>query len=300
MQLLGAGQRFASRAAAGRVLQPLKVGLRSVRRRVRQARVATGCLTGLDFLWLEITRGCNLACAHCYADSGPDLPVSGRMSLGDWQAVLQASRTEGCRRVQFIGGEPTLHPGLPVLLEHAARVGFRYIEVFTNATHLSRELLQCFRRWGVRVASSFYSADPAVHDRITGHPGSFDKTVGGLRRLVEQRIPLRVGLIAVEREVAELRRAKRFLRSLGVRSIDTDGVRGIGRGRQLVPDTQPHLELCGACWQRKLSVDAEGRAYPCVFSRFACVGNVLDEELRSIVSGQALRAFRRWSYLEQA
>lgn len=25
----------------------------------------------LRFLWLEITGRCQLACAHCYADSGP-------------------------------------------------------------------------------------------------------------------------------------------------------------------------------------------------------------------------------------
>ena len=221
------------------------------------------------------------------------------MGLGDWQDVLEAARAMGCRRVQFIGGEPTLHPGLPALIEHARRIGFRQVEVFTNATHLPPGLLEVFKRSKVGVASSFYSADPSSHDRITGHRGSFDRTVAGLRSLIELKVPLRVGVIAVEQNPAQLREAKRFLRGLGVRRIETDRVRGIGRGQALVPDAQPLLELCGSCWQGKLSVDPDGYAYPCVFSRFAPVGNVLDERLPSILAGKALLAFRRQSYLEE-
>jgi len=300
MQLLGAGPGGAWQTVCGHWIgRPLSVGARLVTRRYRQLRMATGCLTGLQFLWLEVTRGCNLTCSHCYASSSPDLPVEGRMRLQDWRNVLDASRALGCRRVQFIGGEPTLYRGLTSLIEHAARRGFRQIEVFTNATHVTEELMQVFRRWRVGVASSFYSADAATHDRITRHPGSFERTVAGLKALVERKIPLRVGLIEVERDPAQLRRARRFLKNLGVNSIDTDRVRGIGRGRQLVPGARPSAELCGACWQGKLSVGADGGAYPCVFSRFAPVGNVLDEELPSILAGGALQAFRRQSYLEE-
>jgi MoaA/NifB/PqqE/SkfB family radical SAM enzyme len=299
MQFSGTGPGGAWRTQSGRLIsRPLSAGLRLVTRRLRQVRIASGCLRGLQFVWLEITRRCNLTCAHCYASSSPDIPLEGRMRLRDWRNVLDAARAVGCRRVQFIGGEPTLYPGLATLLEHSARSGFRQIEVFTNATQLGDELLHVLRRWRIRVASSFYSADAAAHDRITGHPGSFERTVGGLRALLAKKIPLRVGLIEVERDPAQLRRAKRFLKDLGVKSIDTDRVRGIGRGRQMVPGARPAAELCGYCWQGKLSVDADGRAYPCVFSRFVPVGNVLDEELPSILAGDALKSFRRQCYLE--
>src|SRR5713226_7179053 len=99
----------------------------------KKLRVRTGCLEGLNFLWLEITRRCNLTCEHCYASSGPGLPLIERMECADWCQVLDEARAVGCRRVQFIGGEPTVHPDLGRLLEHATRVGFRHCEVFTNA-----------------------------------------------------------------------------------------------------------------------------------------------------------------------
>jgi uncharacterized radical SAM superfamily Fe-S cluster-containing enzyme len=46
-----------------------------------------------------------------------------------------------CRGVQFIGGEPTMHPRLDDFVDHANRRGFAFIEVFTKATRLDKELL---------------------------------------------------------------------------------------------------------------------------------------------------------------
>lgn len=42
---------------------------------------------GITFLELEITGKCNLACEHCYADSGPR-GEHGRMAAEDWKRVI--------------------------------------------------------------------------------------------------------------------------------------------------------------------------------------------------------------------
>lgn len=263
----------------------------------KKLRVRTGCLEGLSYLWLEITRHCNLTCAHCYASSRPSLPVTERMKFADWCRVLDEARAVGCRRVQFIGGEPTVHPDLPRLLEHARRVGFRHCEVFTNATLLRDDLVHTFVRLGVFVHFSFYSFDPAVHDQITGRKGSFERTVEGLRELVRRRVRLAAGVIVLPQNAAHVKPTKRFLRTLGIKLVGTDRVRGVGRGERLVPNAQPYTELCGECWSGKLCIDANGDAHPCVFSRAVSVGNFLDEGLPNIVDGVRLCAFRREMFL---
>ena len=58
---------------------------------LKNLRVRCGCLDGLNFLWLEITRRCNLTCAHCYASSGPNLPLTERMHFADWCHVMDES-----------------------------------------------------------------------------------------------------------------------------------------------------------------------------------------------------------------
>jgi MoaA/NifB/PqqE/SkfB family radical SAM enzyme len=263
----------------------------------KKLRVRAGCLRGLSFLWLEITRRCNLACQHCYANSGPALPVTDRMQFADWCRVMEEARALGCRRVQFIGGEPTVHPDLKKLVEHAARVGFWHREVFTNATLLREDLAETFKRRRVLVHFSFYSFDPAVHDEITAQQGSFERTVEGIRMLVRRRVRAAAGIILLPENAAHLKRTRKFLRGLGVRWISTDRVRGVGRGERFVPGARPLDELCGACWSGKLCVDANGDAHPCVFSRGATVGNVLDDGLTIIVHGARLQTFRRNMFL---
>jgi MoaA/NifB/PqqE/SkfB family radical SAM enzyme len=76
----------------------------------------------LDFAWLEITGKCSLHCEHCYAESGP-MGTHGTMRTQDWHRIIDEIGTMGARSVQFIGGEPTLHPHLPAYVGHALEVG---------------------------------------------------------------------------------------------------------------------------------------------------------------------------------
>lgn len=270
----------------------------ALKKPMRRLRSHTGILNGLDFLWLEITRSCNLTCGHCYAGSSPKLPLFERMRFEDWRSALDEARGLGCRQVQFIGGEPTIHPDLPALIEHAYRRGFEYREVFTNATRIKDELVDVFARFGVRAAFSFYTTEAQVHDQITGHPGSFERTVDGVRRLAERGIPLRAALILPNGGGPSEETIKAYLNELGVASIGVDRVRGIGRGERLFDaGVRPETELCGQCWKGKLCIDANGDVYPCVFSRFAPVGNYLSDGIEKIVGGRELRAFRRSSFL---
>src|SRR5580692_1831179 len=90
----------------------------------------------LEFAWLELTNRCNLRCIHCYAQSGPLEGETDILSEEDYSLLLKQIHQLGCRKVQFIGGEPTLNKSLPYLIEKARLEGFEFVEVFTNLTHL--------------------------------------------------------------------------------------------------------------------------------------------------------------------
>src|SRR4051794_13348455 len=111
----------------------------------------------LDFIWLELTSRCNLRCIHCYAESSPSPEQTDVLSADNYFDLINAAASCGCRKIQFIGGEPTLVRELPEFIAYARRNGFEFIEVFTNATRISDQLLSCFVDNGVAVATSFYS-----------------------------------------------------------------------------------------------------------------------------------------------
>jgi MoaA/NifB/PqqE/SkfB family radical SAM enzyme len=247
---------------------------------------------GLGFLWLEITGRCNLTCSHCYADSRPSNPLIDRMATADWTRVLDQAAELGCRAVQFIGGEPTLHPSICDLIRHAYSNNFEMIEVFTNATGLRPEFIECVHKCEAQIATSFYSDDGAVHDRITTRSGSFLQTVRGIKSVIDAGIPIRVGLIEMVDNNGHTDRAKSFLSTLGVKNIGLDHARRIGRANASV-ELDPINELCGACWMGKLCVTPSGDTYPCIMARCQSVGSVLTHSVAEIISGTQLAAMRQ-------
>jgi MoaA/NifB/PqqE/SkfB family radical SAM enzyme len=47
-----------------------------------------------QFLWLDLTRKCQLSCVHCYNASGPD-GTHGTMTREDWVNVLGKAADSG-------------------------------------------------------------------------------------------------------------------------------------------------------------------------------------------------------------
>jgi len=178
------------------------------------------------------------------------------------------------------------------MISFAAVLNYRFIEVFSNATTLDAALLQFFSEKGVRIATSFYSDSPDIHESITKQKGSFARTVAGLKRALSMGVPVRAGIIEMAANSGHVERAQAYLRNLGVTEINVDHQREVGRGvRKSDRSAGSFEELCGECWKGKLCVTSMGRTYPCVFSRFIDLGDS-GEGLSRILSGHRLLGFR--------
>jgi MoaA/NifB/PqqE/SkfB family radical SAM enzyme len=146
----------------------------------------------------------------------------------------------------------------------------------------------------VHVATSFYSDDPATHERITHGKRSWNRTVDGIRAVLDAGLPLRVGVIETDQNIGHGGRAMDFVRGLGVKEVRIDRQRQVGRSEivELGPKTEHFEELCGQCWKGRLCVTASGETYPCVFSRATPLGDV-KLGLAQITQSSRLRAFRK-------
>lgn len=237
----------------------------------------------LSFVWLEITGKCQLRCEHCYADSGPN-GAHGPMARWEWFRVLDQTAALGVSMVQFIGGEPTLHPELPRLVDHALDRGMD-VEVFSNLVHVSANLWDTFARPRVRLATSYYADGADEHQAITKRRGSYARTRANIIEALRRSIPLRAGIIHV-RDGQPVEQARSELANLGVVDVHTDRLRQVGRGaRDQVPDSS---QLCGHCAQGVLAVSPSGDVWPCVFARWMPLGNVRTTSLAEIVAGPAV------------
>ena len=252
----------------------------------------------LNFLWLELTNRCNLQCIHCYTEFGPHTGGGDILTPENYEDLMSEAHGLGCKKIQFIGGEPQLNPQFKRLLRFSTEVGFDFIEVFSNLTKLDEETLEISVENGVHFATSVYSDDPAAHDRITTVPGSHRRTIGNLRRLVDRGVPARAAIISMDNDGEATERTGQFLRGLGasVGGNRSTEVREFGRGQEVVGKSESMDRLCGHCWNGNLAVAPNGNAMPCVMARQWPVGNVLENSLGDILNGDALRATRRQIY----
>ena len=249
-------------------------------------------MTDLRFAWLEITGKCQLSCTHCYAESGPR-GDEGVLGTRDWFRIIDDVAELGAHSIQFIGGEPTLHPDLPEFVGRALTAGLG-VEVFSNLVHIGPRLWDTFSRPGVRLATSYYSDEASQHEAITRRRGSHARTRANIAEALSRDIPLRAGVIDVSTSDRIGRQrthaAQADLSSLGVADVGVDRLRRIGRGANASPapdqpGSEPGLDqLCGRCGHGAVAISSSGDVWPCVFARRIQLGNILDTDLATILS----------------
>jgi radical SAM protein with 4Fe4S-binding SPASM domain len=138
---------------------------------------------------IELTSRCNERCVHCY--------IPHENKIGDIDPMLFYNTLEQCRdmgilAITFSGGEPMLHPNFIEFLQKAKEYDFS-INILSNLTLLNDEIIaemKANRLSSVQV--SLYSMDSDIHDSITQHPGSFQKTRDAILTLIKNDIPLQI------------------------------------------------------------------------------------------------------------
>ena len=193
--------------------------------------IADGLIGGR--LWFYTNYHCNLRCAYCLTESAPGVR---RRELGHAEVVecAREARGLGFRSLGVTGGEPFVLDYMPELL--AALGAELPTIVLSNATVFNARRLRRLEPLAdlpVQVQVSLDHADPEANDELRG-PGSFQKVVAAVPRLIERGIGVRISTTLADPEAAdpeEMERLCELHRALGI-SDDDHVVRPIaGRGR---------------------------------------------------------------------
>lgn len=151
-----------------------------------------------NFLILNVTSGCNLACKYCFANT-----VQGRSAMSFDTArqaidnMLGQSPEEEAYSIYFFGGEPLLKTNLVRKIteyayseiEERREKKIRFL-LNTNATLIDEEAIALFKEFDFKVTVSI-DGPMAIHDagRVDHKgKGSFLRVMEGVRALKELRI----------------------------------------------------------------------------------------------------------------
>ncbi|HQI05250.1 MAG TPA: radical SAM protein [bacterium] len=132
-------------------------------------------------LELEITDLCNEKCLHCYHSEKKEEGIL--KDLDKLDGMLAEFGDLGFLHIVITGGEPLLHPDFKAICTLAQK--HRYlISIKTNGTLIDDDTAHFFKELKPKtVEISLYSADRYEHDHITQIPGSFEKSINGLKKL---------------------------------------------------------------------------------------------------------------------
>ncbi len=84
----------------------------------------------------HLLRACNAHCRYCFAGF-PETPK--RLSTSDAIEVMRRVRDGGGEKMNFVGGEPSLHPDIDQLVLAAKEMGFT-TSIVSNGARLARRI----------------------------------------------------------------------------------------------------------------------------------------------------------------
>ena len=268
-------------------------------------------------IFLYITERSQLRCGHCYM--GDRIERGLVMPIDKANKIMTYVRKLGGEYITFIGGEPTLHPELPKIVDHAINIGFS--QVMINSNGLLESIIDRISPEKLHYISfSLDGATPKTHDIVRGK-GMFEKTIACIRNTIEAGYPVRLICTISQVNIHEAAALLSLADDLGVDLVNfhifTEAGRGIANPSwSLTPkewiDFYEYLELiksdfkvsiwypptyvtqdklqryidegyrgCVGCSLDRLSIFPDGRCYVCsvLFDQPVHFGILTDEGL---------------------
>lgn len=176
-------------------------------------------ITARGVLWLGLH--CNVACEFCYDDR---MPASRKewVDVDAIEAALDKFRGYyGNDAVDFMGGEPTLHPQIARIVAHSAGIGLRP----TVITHGMRLADRAFARRlydaGLHdVLMSVHGVGDTVREIHGRGRDNHERQLRALDNLRDLGVPVRFNVTVVRRNVDELEDIARLAAQTGARVVN--------------------------------------------------------------------------------
>ena len=172
-------------------------------------------------LSVELANICNLHCSYCFrSDENLYTSHAEFFPLELLRRVIGEARTAAnVTRINFTGGEPTLHPQFDETLK-VIRDGGLTVSFVTNGWHFERvwPTLQENRAAVSHVAFSLDGVTREDHDRWRGK-GSFDRLVRAVSRCYMSKLPFGIKIVIRRDLVDQLEQIAIFAARMGAASL---------------------------------------------------------------------------------
>jgi len=149
----------------------------------------------------EITRRCNLACAHCRASS-VDAEYSDELSTEECFRLVDQIAGVGKPILILTGGEPLCRPDVFEIGSYATAKGLRIV-LGTNGTLIDEDVVNKLKQVPVsRIGVSIDFPTAEMQDDFRGRAGAFGEAIGGIDQAQHSGIDVQINSTITTKNVA--------------------------------------------------------------------------------------------------
>jgi len=193
---------------------------------------------------LNLTKRCNLNCAHCYLDAGTR--ESGDVKELDTEStkriLTEISEVNPASMVVITGGEPLLRPDIYKICDHAASLGLMVV-LGTNGTMLTEQNVTKLMQAGVTGAGiSVDSLTPEFHDGFRGLAGAWKHTMAGIENCRKLGLSFQIHMSVHQGNVDEVDAMMAWAHEQGALVINFFFLVCTGRGERMTDITPEQYE----------------------------------------------------------
>lgn len=167
-------------------------------------------------IFLYITERCQLRCGHCYM--GERLERGMVLSLEKAKIIINNTKKLGAKYITFLGGEPTLNPNLPQMVDYAIQLGFEQVMIDTNGLLVER-IKKIDPKKLHYVSVSLDGASTLTHEKVRGR-GTYLKTLNAIKELVNSGYRVRINCTVMKFNTHQAEELLQLADSIGVKLVN--------------------------------------------------------------------------------
>ena len=286
-----------------------------------EVHVMTSSANSFQSLAIEITKKCNLRCAHCYLSAGD--AADEELTTEEIKDLIKSAKELGARSVSIGGGEPLMRPDYITIIKYALFQDLM-VALGTNGTLIDEEIAETLSKLPIKIQISFDGANKETHDSIRGK-GSYDLAIKGLDMLIKRGMgkDIVIAFTPMSVNVEDVPKLIEFALEKGIPVIQFPPLSSSGRAKaswdelrlsddkrlclwdfisKRSKELKGKLDLLAECFSldinnpgnpyrcsigSQLRIDPTGAVYPCQCFHFGseyCIGNIKKQSLDEIVN----------------
>ena len=274
---------------------------------------------------VEPTTSCNLSCPECPSVRKDFSRPQGKISLKEFQNVIDQLKGHLMYLMLYFQGEPLLNPEFFDMVSYARRNKI-YTATSTNGHYLDDDNAKQLVRTGLdRLIISLDGTDQDTYEQYR-RGGDIQKVLSGINNVVKWKKELRssrpfliIQFLVFKHNEHQIKDVKKLTKELGVRlELKTAQVYDHENDILMIPENpkfsrykrggdgkwalkKPMRNRCSRMWDGAV-ITWDGRVVPCCFDKDATyqLGKLDNHPFKEIWKGKAYKDFRKQIFTDRS